>query len=145
MNRSTFSFNRIHAFAALLLLALATFFAACAPAPIPVTSGNSVNKPASAVQAKPDVDLGAGYRLVTSAQGVHIVAPETVVRPANKTYDLGAGYTLEIIGDYGHIIPPSSGYQPKAPDAVTKKEYIGGGFWLVTGPDGGQIIQGDGK
>ncbi len=134
MNRSTFLIKRISAFTAFALLSLAILFAACAPAPIPVTSGNSVNKPASAAQAKPDMDLGAGYRLVTSAQGVRIVAPETAVRPADKTYDLGAGYRLVVNSSGGEIIPPAR------PNTTYKRVDLGDGYVLEITGDYGHII-----
>ncbi len=134
MNRSTYLFNRISAFTAFALLSLAILFAACAPAPIPVTGGASVDKPASAAQAKPNVDLGAGYRLVTNAQGVHIVAPETVVRPADKTYDLGAGYRLVVTSSGGEIVPPAH------PNTYYKRQDLGAGYTLEINGDHAQII-----
>ena len=127
------------------------------------------NAPAAPVESSED--LGAGYRLVTNQDGVRIVAPETIIRPADKTYDLGAGYrlvitatsgeiipparpvsnfqrvdlgagyVLELSGDNGRIIPPASAVKEQPLNTAQHKEYIGGGFWLVTGPDGGQIVQ----
>ena len=101
-------------------------------------AGGNVNE-AQPVQRS--IDLGAGYRLEIDSQGSRIIPPPSMVKVAviSRTQDLGAGYTLVTDETGGRIIPPSGPEKVQA--SPESKVYIGGGYWLVAGPDGGQIIK----
>ena len=133
MIRSTYSHA---AFAAKIVIAasltLVIVFAAAALRPqmsalVPVTGPQ-----AASAAAMRNLDLGAGYTLVTNANGTHIVAPEAPVKsaPVSQTLDLGAGYILRD----GQIIAPAR------PDTSVRRTDLGAGYTLVTNAGNSQIV-----
>lgn len=86
--------------------------------------------------------LGAGYRLVISSNGGMIVPPAGV-STGNQQVDLGGGDTLVIRDGYARVIPPSTcaSSLPLPHDPNVSVQSIGGGFWLVSDPNGAWIWQ----
>jgi hypothetical protein len=177
MFRSIRSTNRPYPLIALVCIlafaVIAAFMITHQQNPIPVTNAGSANSGVSAANpavSHQKVDLGAGYWLETDAQGGRIIPPETMIKPADKTFDLGAGYRLVVTAsggqilpparpstyykktdlgagyvlvetaDTGQIVPPSSPVKIQSQAFTVQETYIGGGYWLVIGPDGGKVV-----
>ncbi|RPJ43271.1 MAG: hypothetical protein EHM21_11760 [Chloroflexi bacterium] len=105
--------------------------------------GVSIADPGTAVEpGKRTYRIGAGYRLAVTSSGGMIIPPAGS-STENGRVDLGSGYGLEISDGYGRIIPPANrgSLRPLAHDPNVEEVYLGGDFWLVSGPEGRWILQ----
>jgi hypothetical protein len=132
MNRSILSHTSFAAQVAIAaaMLVLVVTLAVFALQPKMPANFVPVTGPQSMPAAVQKMDLGAGYTLVTNAQGSSIIAPETIVKSASQPLDLGAGYILRD----GQIVAPSR------PDTSVRHIDLGAGYTLETTAYSGQIV-----
>jgi hypothetical protein len=141
-----FRSNRVHIYSlALVASAVVLAFVAAFFFVRPQPTETVANAPSAENPSHTTVDLGAGYTLVSNAQGTHIVPPNSLTpiqyKPEmlQKT-DIGAGYWLIITSDGGEIVPPPNLMKTQAQPTVLQKTDIGAGYWLIITSDGGQIV-----
>jgi hypothetical protein len=132
LNRSVLSHTpfAVQIAIAAAMLVLVVTFAAYALQPKMTVNYVPVTGPQAMPVTVPKMDLGAGYTLVTNAQGTSIIAPETIVKSASQSLDLGAGYILRD----GEIMAPAR------PDTSVRRIDLGAGYTLETNAYNGQIV-----
>jgi hypothetical protein len=86
-----------------------------------------------------------GCKLEVNNNNVQIIVPTTVkIQPAGsntKELDHCTGYKLELNANGGYIVALSNPIMNLVQTPAVRKIDIGSGYWLVIGPDGGQIVK----